>query len=70
MTAKNEILNWMRNERYAGKELIPGGLIEDYLREIKGMKGGTTSRRLRELENDGFLEANYEKIFVRYKLRE
>lgn len=50
-----------------------GGVIEDHLRAKLGTKGETTSRRLREMENDETLEKQLVLFkshwVVQYKLR-
>lgn len=50
-----------------------GGVLEDYLRGVKGSKGETTSRILRFMANDGTVEVGYEdtghgKPNVKYRL--
>ncbi len=67
-SVKSQILNFMRNERFAGRELVPAGIIEDYLRKVDGSKGSTTDRRMRELCKAKLIEKDESKGFKRYKL--
>lgn len=76
MTNKNNILNFMRNERYAGHDWVAGGTIERYIAQVSPSKPSTISRECRTLENDGFLIREIEtktiggkiKRFVKYRL--
>ena len=49
-----------------------GGVIEDHLRVVNGSKGETTSRRARELAQDGIIDHRYElfkgKWCVQYRV--
>lgn len=56
MTIKSLIIQYLKNK---GTWEF-GGVIDDYLREVKGTKGGTTERRLRELtDHEGIIEKEY-----------
>lgn len=54
------------------QDFVYGGTIEDHLRETTGAKGGTTSRELRHLENEGVLTKQIVKFdgknVVQYRL--
>jgi hypothetical protein len=57
MTVKTLILEYLR-----GRDYTPAGLIEDYIRTVDHSKASTSSRRCREMVEDGKLEADYRQI--------
>jgi hypothetical protein len=71
MTVKTLILEYLR-----GRDWVWGGVIEDYVRSHVGSKASMASRRTRELQNEGKLEARYEQVngkgphVVQYRYRE
>ena len=70
MTAKQELINFLQIQKYSGKDWIAGGTLERYMADISSYKPSNVSRRLRELENDGFIERDLTKGFVRYRIKE
>ena len=46
-------------EYLKGKSWVAGGYLEQYVYNKKGTKGETTSRRCREMVNDGVIENRY-----------
>lgn len=67
-SVKGKVINYFRNLHYGGKDEIPAGIVEDYLREITGSKGSTTDRRMRELADVGVLIKVQEQPYKKYKL--
>ena len=70
-TIKQAILDFLSDGKWHW-----GGTIEDFIRGIYGRKASNASRRCRELENEGKIIAEYERVgekgnkVVRYKLVE
>ena len=54
MTIREHIIAYLRKEGASW-----GGAIEDHVRSLVGSKGGTTSRRLRELVEEKKLDVCY-----------
>ena len=67
MTTKQYILEELQK---AGENGLAGGIIEDRIRELTGAKASTTSRRCRELYEDGFLQRHYSNGYVIYRIRQ
>lgn len=70
-TLQQHVLEYLRQS----SGFIPGGTIEDSMRELTGAKGGTTSRQLRLMENKGIIVKQMRSIeggrpFVTYRLDE
>ena len=70
-SVKETILSFLEK-----RDFTPAGIIEDYIRQTAGhSKASTTSRRCRELENEGKLETEYTQVngkgphYVCYKLK-
>lgn len=56
-TIKQHILSYLSKEGASW-----GGSIERYCYEVTGSKGGTTSRRLRELVEEGKIQVCYKQV--------
>lgn len=61
-------------EYLKGKSWTAGGYLEQYVHNKKGTKGETTSRRCREMAEDGALENKYVQYkgrnIVQYRLKQ
>lgn len=68
---KSRILEFLTEK----KDFVFGGTVEDYIREIDHKKASNASRRLRELCEEGRIEARYVKVpgvsnrVVQYRLK-
>lgn len=47
---------------YEKNRFVYGGIIEDYIRTIRGAKASNASRRCRELYNDGLILRKFEIV--------
>lgn len=56
MSAKIDIIEYMRAARRAGHEIVPGGTIEREVSKISSCKPSIVDRRRRELVESGWLE--------------